>query len=77
MGFEPQHAGCFGRIYPGSLPPRGFIAAPMNLAMMASAQRDGELVADLAAKGAGLRKAEVVRVRRLAAADQARLLGDC
>ncbi len=39
-------------------------------------KRHGELVADLAAERPALREAQVVRVRRLAAADQARLLGD-
>ena len=47
----------------------------MNLAMVSPAQRDGELVADLAAEGLQLRKPEVMCVRGLSAADQARLFG--
>ena len=46
----------------------------MKLAMMSAAQRHRELVADLAAQCAALCKAQVVRVRGLAAANQARLL---
>jgi len=41
----------------------------MELAMMAAAQRYGELVAGLAAKRSGLRKAQVMRIARAAAAD--------
>ena len=43
--------------------------------MMASAQRDGELVADFAAERPALGEAQVMGIRRPAAADQARLLG--
>jgi hypothetical protein len=39
------------------LPPRFFIAVPMDLAMMSSAQRHGKLVADLAAECSALSKA--------------------
>ena len=45
----------------------------MQLAMMATTEWNGELVADLQPERARLRKAEVVRVTRGAAADQARL----
>jgi len=41
--------------------------------MMAATERDGELVADLAAKSSGFGKAEVVGIARCAAADEARL----
>ena len=44
--------------------------------MVTAAQRHGELVARLAAKRPGLRKAQVMGIARLAAADQARLPGD-
>ena len=44
--------------------------------MMPSTERDRELIADLAAERTGLREAEVVGVRGLAATDEARLLGD-
>ena len=48
----------------------------VQLAMMAATERHGELVADLASQRASLRMAQMVSVRRLAAADQASLLGD-
>jgi hypothetical protein len=48
----------------------------MQLAMMAAAQRDGELIADLAGERPALGKAQVMGIARLTAADQARLLGD-
>src|SRR5215831_17398452 len=48
----------------------------MHRTMMPSTERDRELIADLAAERTGLREAEVVGVRGLAATDEARLLGD-
>ena len=42
--------------------------------MMGAAQRHGELVADLAAQSLHLRKFQVVRIRRLAAAQQATIV---
>jgi hypothetical protein len=44
--------------------------------MVASAERDSELVTDLAAERAGLGESKMVGVRGLAAAHEARLLGD-
>ena len=43
---------------------------------MGAAERDGEFIADLAAHGARLREADMVRVRRYGAAKQARLGSD-
>ena len=60
--FQPQRAGGAGRIDPGLLPPCGFVAAVMDLTMMTSAQRDGELVADLSAECTALGKSEVVGI---------------
>jgi hypothetical protein len=57
-------------------PPPGFIAAPVNLAMMNPAHRNRELVAYLAADSPRLGKADVVWLARLPSADGARLLGD-
>src|SRR5215472_9458910 len=48
----------------------------MHRPMMPAAKRDYELIADLAAERARLREPKMVRVRGLAAADEARLLGD-
>ena len=56
MGFQPKGARSDSRINPGIFPPRGFIAAAMQLAVMAPAQRYGELITDLAAKRPRLRK---------------------
>ena len=47
-GGEPQRAGSYGRVNTNIFLPRGFVAAAMGVAMMAPAQRHGELVADLA-----------------------------
>ena len=44
--------------------------------MMDAAERDREFVAGLAAERPRLHEAQMVRVRRLAAADEARLSGD-
>ena len=48
----------------------------MHRTMMPATERDRELIADLAAERTRLGKSEVVGIRRLAAAHQARLLGD-
>src|SRR5437016_6223989 len=45
----------------------------MQLAVMDAADRDGELVAHSASKSTRLRKRQVMRIRRHAAADKARL----
>ena len=52
----------------------GFITVTMQLPMMSSAQRHRELVADLATECTRLREAQMVRIARPSAADQARLL---
>jgi hypothetical protein len=75
MGFQPQGARRDSWVNPDRPPPRGFIAATMELTMMSAAQRDGELIADLASERAALREAQMVRVRRLPAANEARLRG--
>ena len=56
--------------------PRRFITAAVNLPMVAAAEGYGELIADLAAKRTALREPQVVGIHRLAATDQASLLGD-
>src|SRR5262249_18583226 len=48
---EPQRAGGPGRIEPEFLPPSGFIAVTMQLAMMSPTERYREFVADLATEG--------------------------
>ena len=75
MRFEPQRASLEHRINTNLPPPRSFIAVLVNLAMVSSTQRDSELVADLSAECPALRKAQVVGIAGLAAANQTRLLG--
>ena len=58
------------------LPPRGLITGAMQLAVMDSANRDGELVAHPVSKRTRLGKREVMRIRRHAAAHKAGLPQD-
>jgi hypothetical protein len=60
MCFQPQRASANSRIDTGFFPPRSFVTAMMDFAVMPPAERDGELVADFAAKRPGLRKSQVV-----------------
>jgi hypothetical protein len=52
------------------LPPRLFIAAPMQIPVVDAAQRHGELVTDFAPKGARLPKPDVMGIGRAPAADE-------
>jgi hypothetical protein len=56
-------------------PPGGFITTAMGLAMMAAAQRHGELIADLATECALLREAQMMGICRPSPANQTRLFG--
>ena len=76
MGLSPEPAGDLDRINIGLLPPRALVACAMHRPMMPSAERDRELIADLAAKRPGLGKSEVVGIGGLTAAHETRLLGD-
>jgi hypothetical protein len=67
--FQPERTSRHGRIDPGAAPPGGFIAAAVDLAVVAAAQRDSELVADLAAECSALGKAQVVWIRGLSATE--------
>jgi hypothetical protein len=73
---QPQHSGSGDWINSSAPPPRRFVAAAMNLAMVSSTQRHGERVADLASEGAALGKSQVMGIRGQSAADQARMLGN-
>jgi hypothetical protein len=55
--FQPKRAGIYGGVNACLGPPRGFIAMAMDFAMVTTAERDGELVADLAAERPALREA--------------------
>jgi len=48
----------------------------MNLAVMASAKRDRELIADFSTERLGLCESQVVGIRRTTAAHQTRLFGN-
>ena len=60
MRLQPQRAASNGRIKASIFPPSDFIATAMDLAMMAPAQRYGELVTNLAAERAVLGEAQMV-----------------
>ena len=62
MHLEPQRTGAGGRINASLLPPRRFVATAMDLAMMAAAERDRELVADLAAERSVLSEAQMMGI---------------
>jgi hypothetical protein len=50
MCLQPKSASGDGRIDTGLIPPRRFIAAAMDFAMVPSTEGNDELIADLAAK---------------------------
>ena len=75
-GLKPQDPSGNRWINSSLQPPRGFIAAAVNLAMMTAAHRNCELVADLPPECPALHEAEVMSVRRSPAADQTRTGGD-
>jgi hypothetical protein len=76
MGFAPKQARHAKRINPLTSPPCGFIAAAMEFAVVQAAHRNGEFVAHFARQSAALCETEMMRVRRLPAAHQARYSGD-
>jgi hypothetical protein len=76
MCLKPQRASRDDRIDPGFAPPRRFITAAVNLAMVTSTQWNGELVADLAPKCPALRESEMMGVCRQAAANETRMPGN-
>ncbi len=76
MRLQPQRAGGDDRIDTGLFPPSGFIATAMDLAVMASAQRHSELIADFSTERAVLREPQMMGIGGPTVANQARLLGD-
>src|SRR5271165_6187917 len=70
----PELASHIKRIDAGGLPPGLLVAGAMNGTMMGAAERDRELIAYLATERPRLHKPQVMGVRRLAAAEQARLV---
>jgi hypothetical protein len=73
MRLEPQTSCGDVWVNPGFFPPVAFVTVAMNFAMMAATECDNPLVANLSPKCAALREAQMMRVRRYAAADKARL----
>jgi hypothetical protein len=73
MRFEPKMARQGYGVDIGSLPPCSFVSAIMNFAVVRAAKRYRKRVADLSAESTVLREPEMIGVRRLASADQARL----
>src|SRR6516225_4985043 len=76
MCLQPMNASRRARIDTCFFPPHGFVTAAMNFAVMSSAKRNRELIADLTAKGRKLCNTEMMRIGGTPAANQAWLLGD-
>jgi hypothetical protein len=70
MALQPQCARRRQRIDSDPGPPGRLIATVMEFAMMPAAQRNGELVADLAAERPALSEAQMMGVRRASPTDQ-------
>jgi hypothetical protein len=75
-GFAPELLSDRHGIDAEGLPPRCFITTVVQLAVMHTAERNRELVADLPAQRSGLSEAEMVGICRLSTAHQAGLRGD-
>ena len=75
MCFLPERGSHSDRLDPVSAPPGAFIAAPVKVAVMRSAQWDCELVTDPLSEAPRLRKAQMMRVAWLPATDEAGLFG--
>jgi hypothetical protein len=58
MASQPQGASRNGRVHT-SIPPSGFVATAVHLAMVPAAEWNGEFIADLTAECSTLRKAKV------------------
>jgi hypothetical protein len=71
---RPQAACRFERLKAVSRPPFAFFPGAVQFAMMRPAERDRKFIADLLSEPARLRKAKMVRVAGLTAANEAGLL---
>jgi hypothetical protein len=76
MSSQPKYACAVGWIYAHIPPPRQFITAAVELAVVTSTQRNSELIAHLAPKRAMLGESQVMCVGGLPAANQAGLFGN-
>jgi hypothetical protein len=73
---RPQRRGNEVRVDAASVPPGGFTAAAVDLAVVDAAKRHRELVADFAAERSRLCGAQMMGIRGLPPTDQAGLRGD-
>lgn len=76
MALFPECFGDWKWVDPHVVPPGGLVPGMVELAMMLTAKRDRELVADLAAEGGRLSAPEVMGIGGEPVAQQARLRGD-
>ena len=74
-GFSPRVSAHFDRINPILFPSLKLIAAAVQGAMVRAAERHGELIAYASTNGGGLRKPEVMGIRRSPFAKETRLRG--
>jgi hypothetical protein len=72
---DPEAVRGFERVKAFCRPPIYFPPGAMQFAVMCATKRNGEFVADLLSKSTRLCKTQMVRVARLAAADEAGLPG--
>ena len=72
-GVLPQLLGNRDRVDAGGLPPIDLVAMPVNVPMVGAAERNGEFVADPTPHGSRLHEPQMVSVRRLPSAQEARL----
>ena|SRR6478672_8484733 len=72
----PKPTSSFDRINSGCFPPRAFVGRAVDGPVMQATERDREFIARFAAQRAWLDVPKMMRVRWLAAADEARLLSD-
>ena len=75
-GLLPELTGDLHGIDARRRPPGLLVAGAMNRAMMRAAERDGEFIAGFAAERTRLHESQVVRIRRFARTQEARLPGD-
>jgi hypothetical protein len=73
MLFLPKTPRNLQGVHPLAFPPRDFIACLMQLSMMPTTERHGELIAHLETNGARLSEAQVMGIGRLSSTDQTRL----
>ena len=69
--FLPKTLGDLQRFDIQVVPPGHFVTGLMQLLMVITAKRHGELIADFKTQRSGLSKAQMVRIGRLTPADQA------